>query len=203
AQAHIEQLYSDARSEIENMKNEWENQSKQLYAQVEHEAFAEGFQKGEADAQHQYDSLLAEAQQFVEIARQNYDAYLSDAKEDVFEMSILIAEKVLHTTLENNHEMLNPLIEEGIERCQNKGNIRLSVNPVLYPTVSEWLPALQQLIRNDARISVYPTPNTPIGECSLETDYGKLDVSVEVQLAQIKEKLQEWLAYEKTESEDI
>ncbi|MEA4934009.1 MAG: FliH/SctL family protein [Lawsonibacter sp.] len=157
-----------------------------------------GFTEGMADAQarakqqleQQASALENEIKEFLETAAHTRDQVLEQAKEELKDLSLAIAEKVIRISLKSSGDILLRMIESATEkhkRCE-WAYIYLAgcdLKSLTY-TMPELTAALSHL---SERVRIIPMADDESGTCIIELPDEIIDASVSTQLSTMKELL--------------
>lgn len=155
------------RAQIEGELNEQMNQQiNDLQAHVEErlEAFAAAFEED----------------------RERFRRQLSRA---AAELALEVAERVVRRELSLDREAVLRVLEEAVKRTEGARHLHLRV----HPDDAEFLSAKDELLTNLRVESVEGDPSVAAGGCLLEAGDRSWDATVEAQLAEIRERVEEIL----------
>ncbi len=156
--------------------------------------FAEGVADGHTQARQQLEQQAAAQEQeikdFLETAAHFRDQVLEQAKEDLKNLSLAIAEKVIRVSLKSSGDILLRMIESATEkhkRCE-WAYIYLAgcdLKSLAY-TIPELTAALSHV---SERVRIIPMADDESGTCIIELPDEIIDASISTQLATMKEIL--------------
>ena len=148
----------------------------------------------QAELQKQREQQAEELQAFLEKATAAREELLRETRGELCELSLAIAEKVIHVSLNSSSEVVARMIQVATEKlkrqewvhiyiagCDAKGIAQIS------PSLTASLGALSEHIR------IVPMGDDEAGTCIVETPAGIIDASVSTQLSNIKDILKERL----------
>lgn len=202
ARIQAEAILEDARKEAESYKERAREEFEAELAEAKSLARDEGFNRGYAEGMSQAmqegkeeRTRLAMEQikgieTFLEHAAQERDNMLSDAREELKDLAIAIAEKVIHISLKNSSDIILRMVDAATDthkRCE-WAHIYISdcdVGGKAY-TVPELTAALSHIAD---RVRVIPMPDEESGTCIVELPDVIYDASVSTQIDNIKEVL--------------
>lgn len=149
-----------------------------------------GFQAGYAAAK---ESLEAEKNKSarsvaaaIERLKQSETHLLGRMEPQVVSLSIRMAEKILHHQVSIDALTLASTVRYLLEQMQDKAEIVLLVSP---DDLSAWLDLFGSCPEGLARCKVVADPSLASGMCRIEGETGKVDFSIEAQLAEISRRL--------------
>jgi flagellar assembly protein FliH len=196
AKDEAEQLIQSALAEktrlnqqIENERIVWEQEREQLYEQVRQEGYAEGLELGRQEALRQYQGNIEESQRIVDIAKKDYDETIQSAEDTILSLSIKLAEKIIAAKIAESPDNFLPLIKQGLNEVKEYENIKIQVHPSYYELLLSQKDELKLLVTNDTDISIYASAELNVDDCYIESAFGRIDVSIDTQLKQLKNQL--------------
>lgn len=170
-------------------KEIFENAQKEGYKKGYDEGFNEGYNKaydnGENDADKIIDEALSIKDEYLNIKDNVYE----EIEKDVIELVFTICEKIINEKLENDRETIISLVLKGLDNAHARGDIIIRVSKEDFDIVEmskEKILAHATMIDN---LEVKLDGNLKRGDCIIETSKGNVDVSVEYQLNEVKELL--------------
>jgi flagellar assembly protein FliH len=179
--------------QIEQERNAWIREREQLFEQVRLEGYAEGLELGRQEALKQYQANIEEAQRIIDLANKDYDEKVQSSEETILALSIKLAEKVISTKLLESRENFLPLVKQALNEVKEYENIKIHVHPTSYELLLSQKEELNLLVTNDTDISIYANAELEVNACFIESAFGRIDVSVDTQLQQLKKQLIELL----------
>ena len=202
ARIQAEAILEDARREAEQYR---ENAQAACEAELEEarkaareEGYSRGYAEGMAQAmqegREEREKMALEQinaiEGFMEGAARARDKVLDDAREELKDLAVAIAEKVIHVSLKNSSDIILRMVDSATDthkRCE-WAHIYISDTDVggkAY-TVPELTAALSHIAD---RVKVIPMPDEESGTCIVELPDVILDASVSTQLENVREVL--------------
>lgn len=175
---------ADLEAELGELRNQARTEGYQA-------GFADGMAEGRQEARLQLEQMAAEQEKevaaFLKDAVRVRDQLLEDSKQDLKELALAIAEKVIHVSLKSSGDILIRMIESATakrRRCEwvqvyiADRDARASAN-----TVPELTEALSRL---SDRVRVIPMTGDESGTCIIEMPDEIIDASVSTQLDNLR-----------------
>jgi flagellar assembly protein FliH len=152
-------------------------------------AFQTGFQEGQAAAQREHEvavrplaeRLTETLASFAELRTR----LRRESEEELVELSIAIAKRVVHRELTLDPETVRGLVKAAFERIGSQELNRVRV----HPSNSSLIQALVEKACPDRRVELVSDPALGPGDVVFETERGDLDASVGSQLEEIRRGL--------------
>ncbi len=195
-------ILADAREEAEHYREEaraaFEAELQEAKKAAHDEGFSRGYAEGMAQAMQEGREELARMsleqiqgiEAFLEGAARARDRMLDDCREELKDLAVAIAEKVIHVSLKNSSDIILRMVDAATDthkRCE-WAHIYVAdcdVGGKAY-TVPELTAALSHIAE---RVRVIPMQDEESGTCIVEMPDVILDASVSTQLDNIKEVL--------------
>ncbi|MFD1360337.1 flagellar assembly protein FliH [Lentibacillus salinarum] len=178
-------------TEIEAVKADWEKERQQYIEQARQEGYTAGFQQGKQDGFEHYQQLITDANDVVKAATRDYHKTLEQSNEQIVDLAIHIAEKIMRQQLEEQPETFMAIVQSAIKETGDKPELSLYLNPVNYDAIIQQKDELTRFAGRDVRISVYADETLNEGSCLIEHPFGQIDASIDEQLQELREKLHE------------
>lgn len=186
---HADMERQQAFMKIEEDKKAWEEEKERWKQQAYMEGHEQGYQAGEKEARNQYEASLEEAQRIIELAKIEHHKKLDSSIESIVSLSMKIAEKVLGSTLETDPTSFTKLVQTALKEVKEKEEIRIYVSPKLYPHLLQNKQLLQNIINSQYELAIFPESDLAENDCWIDSSAGRMEVSVQTQLREIREHL--------------
>ena len=199
AQVQAEAILAEAAEEARKLREkalaqaeeEAEELKRQAHTEGYQAGFAQGMAEGRQEAKVQREQMAAaqekEITAFLKDAVRARDQLLEDSKQDLKELALAIAEKVIHVSLKSSGDILIRMREAATakrRRCEwvqvyiADCDAKASVNTV--PELTEYLSRLSD------RVRVIPMTGDESGTCIVEMPDEIIDASVSTQLDNLR-----------------
>ncbi|KMJ58638.1 hypothetical protein AB685_12230 [Bacillus sp. LL01] len=187
--AEANQKREFALKEMDEDKRVWEIEKESWKQQAYAQGQELGYQDGKKEAHSQYEERLAEAQQIIDLAKEEHQKKLDSSIESIVLLSIKVAEKILGHTLESDSSFFTKLVQTALKEVKEKDEIRIYVSPKQYPYFIQNKQLLQNIINSQYDLAIYPEAVLADDGCWIDSSAGRMEVSVQTQLVEIKEHL--------------
>ncbi len=149
------------------------------------EGYARGYEKGQLEAQ----SLIDEAKQVVQNAKEEREQTLDKLEPEIIEMIINICGKLIGEELHYNKETILVLIRKTLESISTDTlDVTIKVSERDYDYVLE----NKELITGNAaaeKMKVVKDINLVQGSCTIETEFGSISCKVDEAFKKIKKQM--------------
>jgi len=183
-----------ARDEAERIKTEarvaTEQEKAVILSEAEkrgyNEGYNEGYQKGEAEAQ----AIIAEAERLKEETQAQREAAIKRFEPELVELIIRIIRKIVADTIKLKPQTVLHLIRQGLAQSSFTGDVTLRVSKEDYDNVLSNKDALLESVEGGADLAIVKDFSLNSGDCVIETPFGVIDSSLDMQFEEIRESLQ-------------
>lgn len=178
---------------ISSEKEAWEITKQQEQTAAIEKGFKMGFDQGTVEAMEKYDVLLQQANKIVENAEQDYYKTVEKHQTTVLQLSVQIANKIVRKQIEAEPDTFFQLVKSAIEQLMDTSNVAIYLHPNDYAFLYEQKEELEQLLDDDEVLSLYINQDLNEGDCLIKHPFGQIDASIDTQLTQVKQALEEKL----------
>jgi len=186
AKQKAQKIYKD----IEQAKSHWELTEKQQYIQIGYdEGFIEGSEAGRNQGLTEYTNCIDIAKNVVETTKMDYLDKLAKAEQTILDLGVQVASKIIGIQLEKSDEAFVSLVKRAIKEARDYSEVQLHIHPNHYQSIQSQKEELQAIFPKEINVYIYPDADLNENSCIIESANGRIDASVDSQLAEIKRKL--------------
>lgn len=178
---------------IEELKLMWEEEKQALQQQAYEESFAQGFEDGMKKAQADMEQAIHTANSTIDDAKKNAESYLESQEPIILELAIASAEKIIDTHLERNDEHFISIVKRALKDAREMKEIKIYVAPHYYQVVTQNRDELAEMFPIDVPFMIFVNEEMENADCYIETNHGRVVVSIDIQLNELRLKLREIL----------
>ena len=189
----FEQYQAEQMQAIEQLKVLWEEEKLQLQQDAYNEAFSQGYEEGIQKATSSMEETLQVVNETVELAKVNADKYVEDQERVILHLAISSAEKIIGHELQSNEEAYVSIIKRALKEVREFQNIKVYVAAQYYSLVSTYRDELAEMFPPDVQFLIFVNEDLNELESYIETNHGRVIVSIDSQLQQLRLKLSEIL----------
>ena len=199
AQVQAEAILADARREAERFMEQAREESALELEDMRRQAASEGFQQGmqegllagrlEAQQQLEKDAVqqAADVKAFLQAAQVEKELLLEKSKEDLKELALAIAEKVIRVSLRSSSDILIRMIEAATAKKRRCEWVQIYIADCDARTNAQTIPELTEAMRHlSDRVRVIPMADDESGTCIIEMPDEIIDASVSTQLDNLR-----------------
>ncbi len=202
AQLQAELILNQAREEAEQIlsqaRQRAEAEQEEIRAGARDEGYREGYAQGIAkamddsvrDREATAARLEKEVQSFLEKASLAREEMLLQTREELLELCLSIAEKVVRVSLKSSSEVIVRMIQTATERMKRQEWVHIYISGCDARQLAQISPALTTTLGAlSQHIKVVPMGDDEGGTCIVETPEEIVDASVSTQMSNIRDVL--------------
>lgn len=200
AREEASQLLETARAEASRLEEEvssliagWEQEKEVLQQEAYQQAYLKGLEEGREKGIGEYRQYIDQAVEVISKAKADYHLHVEKAESVILELGMKTAEKIIGRTLDENPSAFLDIIKRGIKEVRELPEVQIHIHPSNYTLLSENQEELESMLPVLRKLLIYPDDDLNRGESFIETGEGRVIVSVDSQLREIKQKLVEIL----------
>lgn len=203
AQYQAESILRNARREAEQIQAQAREEAEQQAQQIRQQAYQEGFDQGRAEGvaqgmerameeclSNQEEKLLEledEVKAFLEAAAVRVDRLLDQHVEELRDLAITIAEKVVCVSLKSSDSVIGRMIQAAIDKRKRREWVQIYIAECdvkrLTPIPASLTAALDML---SDRVRIIPIADEEAGTCIIEMPDEIIDASASTQIKNIR-----------------
>ncbi|WP_231514817.1 flagellar assembly protein FliH [Oceanobacillus salinisoli] len=185
------ELLTSTKTEIEREKDNWVREKAEWIEQAKEEGYSAGFTTGKEESFDQYKGLIEQANSIIQRANQDYHATLEKSDETILNLAIYTAEKILTQKLADEPKLFLSIVHAAIKELQDQSIITIYLHPANFEFVVEQKEELTRSLGDEMKLSIYIKDDLDENACLIEHPFGQIDASIDTQLKQIHEILQD------------
>jgi flagellar assembly protein FliH len=212
----IEKLVSEAQRKADKILKEAVEQQKLIHDQIQQEkdnwvsereryiqeAYNVGFQQGEEEGMKKgyqdYAHRIKEAETIVEANKQQYYSYLENAEKVIVSLAVASAEKIIGQKIDDDPETFLSIIKRGLKEVRELPEVQIHCHPSKYHLLIENNKEIEVLFPANVQCFIYANDDLNPAQCYIETNQGRIIVSIDTQLKELKHRLLEILQGEES-----
>ncbi|TYR77527.1 flagellar assembly protein FliH [Rossellomorea vietnamensis] len=179
--------------EVSSLRSHWEQEKELLQQEAYEQAFLQGLDEGRQNGLQEFKHQISEARGVITNAKDDYYLHIAKAERVILELGMKTAERVIGRKLEEDPEIFLDIVKRGIKEVRDLPEVQVHVHPSNYKLLSGNQEEIESLFPVLRKLLLYPDDELSQHECFIETGEGRVIVSVDSQLREIKNKLVEIL----------
>ena len=199
AQIQAEQILADARRDADKIlmqaKDKADEEAREVFAKARGEGYQEGYVAGLAQAagesrqarEEQAARLEEEVHRFMEHAADTLDRQMDQSVEDLRDLAMAVAEKVICVSLKSSADVIARMIQSAIDKRKKKEWVHIYIAECDAKRLTQ-LPAslTSALSALSDRVRIIPMADDESGTCIIEMPDEIVDASVSTQLGNLR-----------------
>lgn len=200
ARALLEQADAEAEKIKENARLEAAKELEQIREGARSEGFREGYaeglakgmEEGRKGCEEQAKGLASEVKQFLEQASVLREELLDKTQDDMRDLAIAIAEKVIRVSLKSSSGVIGRMIQGATEKLKRREWVHIYVSSCDHKELVAIAPQLTTALGAlSDHIKIVPMSEEEEGTCIIETPDTIIDASVSTQVSNIRSILED------------
>ncbi|WP_338016174.1 flagellar assembly protein FliH [Metasolibacillus meyeri] len=189
----LEQYRDEQLQAIEQLKQIWQEEKLVLEQQAHEEGFAAGYEEGIQKANAAMEQSLAMTNETMMQAQQNAQKYIDDQEFVVLELALTAAERIIGVSLERDDELFTAIVKRGLKEAREMKEIKIYVAPIYYELITKNRDELAEMFPPDVPLLIFVNEDLENTESYIETNHGRIVISIDEQLHELRLKLNEIL----------
>jgi flagellar assembly protein FliH len=169
-----------ARTEFEEKRREAEDAGRKA-----------GHEEGYAEGKAEVERLIERVQVILERSQDLRAEILADTEQQIIDLALLIARKVIKTISESQKTVVLQNIVQALKKVRARGTILIRVNIADLKLTSEHSKTFIQMMEGAKDVQVVEDSSVDPGGCIIETDFGEVDARISSQLMELEAKILE------------
>lgn len=191
--AELENEIEQNKQYIETQLRTWEEQKVAFQHAAYDEGFSQGHEEGRSKAQEDTMQALTTANETIQIAHENASSYLQQQEQVILELAVRTAERIIGMKLEEDEDLFLSIVKRGLKEAREMKEIKLYVSPAYFSLVSSNREELASIFPVDVPFMIFVDEDMDATDCFIETNHGRIVVSIDEQLHELRLKLVDFL----------
>ena len=185
----IDDMRTKTVEDIAAMQSEWENEKKILQQQAYDEGFQNGFVEGRDKAHSDMATSVQLANDTTSRSLENATQYQASQERVILELAMQTASRIIGEVIEVDQEKFLSVIRRALKEVQEMKEIKLYVSIDYYKLVSDNRGELAAIFPPEIPFLIFANEDFDSTECYIETNHGRIVVSIDGQLNHLREQL--------------
>ncbi len=181
-----------------------EARAREIEEEARAKAHAEGLELGRDEAKQELDPVIATFRELIESIGSQRAQVISTAEPELVRLAMAIAERIVHTEVANNREVIVENVRSALTRLVSREVVTLRLNPVDHETIRQFRDAI--VAASDvAHLRIVEDQRVDRGGVMVETDAGTIDAKISTQLREAKRAIlsEEAIALDSSPDEEL
>lgn len=180
-------IIADAQKQAERIILEGQMEAEEQRKKAYEEGAQQGYQESLEKAEQEIIIYKEQTKELISKLGEIKKNYLSDHLDDLLDLVLMIAKKILNTAIEFKPELIASVVKNVIEEVGDAETVIIRVNPLHVP----FLDTPEENLQEKRKITIEPDPTIKPGDCIVETDKGFIDAQIDEQLHYLKNILKD------------
>ena len=202
ARVQADEIVAQARKEgealLEDYRKKAAEEAEEIRAAAREEGYRQGYSDGMTKAQvegraaqeQQLQQQAQEVRDFLEKVSQAREDLMEQTKGELCELSMAVAEKVIHISLKSSREVILRMIQMATERLKRREWVRIYVGGHDAKQLAQITPELTAMLAGlSDHIKIIPMADDESGTCIIEMPDEIIDASASTQLNNLRDIL--------------
>jgi flagellar assembly protein FliH len=188
AAADAERMIKEAEAACLNLLSQAEARATEIRDQARDAGRNEGYDAGKAEAKEELTPVIATFRELVEGVRAARAAVIAGAEPELVRLSMAIAERIVHTEVANNRNVIVENVRNALTRLVNREVVTLRLNPTDLEAIRQYRDAI--IAASDVEhLRIVEDQRVDRGGVVVETEAGTIDAKIATQLREAKRAL--------------
>ncbi|NNU82580.1 flagellar assembly protein FliH [Geobacillus sp. BMUD] len=184
-----EQYYESVREQLAREKEEWQREKERLMQEARDRGYEDGYAAGREEALGEHRTWIEQARRLAERANTEFYARIESTAEAMLDVALKAAERIIGAALEGDRNAFLSLVHQALQEVRRQTEVAVYVHPHCYEIVAEQKELLKSVFPHRVDLFIYPDDALPEYGCVVETPFGRIEASVDVQLERLREAL--------------
>jgi len=127
-------------------------------------------------------------------AKENARKYIDDQEAVILELGLTTAERIIGASLERDPDLFVSIVRRGLKEAREMKEIKIYVSPAYHALITANRDELAEMFPVDVPFMIFVNEDlNNETDCYIETNHGRIVVSVDEQLNELRLKLHEIL----------
>ncbi|WP_158232596.1 FliH/SctL family protein [Sporosarcina sp. P26b] len=185
----IKQRLDQAAADVESMHAAWASEKEELQQQAYDEGFQAGYEDGRNKAVAEMREMIEAANETTTLSYENATQYLINQERVILDIGMHSAERIINRVIEEDDEAYLSIVRKGIKEAQESKEIKLFVPTEQFKMVTTHRSELASIFPPETPFLIFVNEDFNATDCFIETNHGRIVVSVDDQLNELKEQL--------------
>ncbi len=191
AEQKAHELVSQAQTEAHKILAEAEEEQDRIRAAAHNDGFTMGHEEGFTKGNEEVNRLIDRMHKVLEGVMQRREEILRETEEQIVELVVLMARKVIKVISENQKSVINGNVLAALKKVKGRGSVTLRVNLEDLQLTTQNVNEFIKRCENIEGITVLEDSTVEKGGCIVETDFGAIDARISSQLTEVENKIME------------
>lgn len=191
AEQAAQELVTNAQTAAQKILTEAEEEQDRIRAAAHNDGFMMGHEEGFSKGNEEVNRLIDRMHKVLEGVMQRREEILRETEEQIVELVVLMARKVIKVISENQKSVINGNVLAALKKVKGRGSVTIRVNLEDLQLTTQNVNEFIKRCENIEGITVLEDSTVETGGCIVETDFGAIDARISSQLTEVENKIME------------
>lgn len=178
-------LIQSARQEAMAIRESAMAEGESLKTTETEKGYRHGYDQAIREATAHAEQIMATAWQEAEAARQAKAAYVQGNEQEIVDLAILIAEKIVHCEIDRDSDAVVAIVVAALAKVQDMTHVVVRVHSGDSTAIEAVKPQLYSMIKGLRTLGIEKDDSIARGGCIVETGNGFVDARIEAQMGEV------------------
>jgi flagellar assembly protein FliH len=189
AESEAERIIAGAKQKAEDIAVSAQTAFEDDRKKAETEGREAGREAGFAEGRAEVLRLVERTHTVLERAQNKRTEILEETEQQVIDLVLLIARKVIKTVSESQRTVVVSNVVQALRKLKTSGNVLIRVNLADVKLTTEHIKDFVKIAEGAKGIQVVEDSTVDPGGCVIETDFGEINARISSQLAELEDKI--------------
>lgn len=193
AEIEAQRIITAAQEEARNIIEQTRQKSEELFNQSHEEGmkagYNAGYEVGLKQVQEDFTNQIRSVDIIAKTAFNVKKEIIVSAEQEILQLSVVIAEKLLRHQLEVNPELILNIVKAAINELKDKEEVKIVVNPSVTNCLYEFSDELKQSINGLKKIKIIEDKTVPSEGVIIESLESRIDARLDSQITEITKRI--------------
>lgn len=189
----LEQQRQQVEMELQAARESWIQEKEALEQQAYEEGFAKGYEDGHAKIHSDLSDKINITNATVQSAIENGNAYLQGQEQVILDLAIESAKRIVGRSITEDPNVFMDIVKRALVEARDAEFIKIYTSNEYYSFVTGKRSELETLLPPNLLFTIFMDEKLQGGESYLESNHGRLVISLDSQLNELKKSMIEIL----------
>ncbi|MCL5037243.1 MAG: FliH/SctL family protein [Chloroflexi bacterium] len=186
AREKANRIITEAQTEAGRLQEENKRQCRKAIEDANQEGYEAGYEAGDKAGREAYVSLMEEAAELYDAAKEERLRVLSTVEPEVAELAVEIAERVINQEVKSDPNIVLNMVKEALGKIKDRDEITIRVNPDDLPIVEGAKESFTRFMQGIREYTISGDARIERGGCIIESNLGSVDSRLKTRIEAIK-----------------
>ena len=169
-------------AEADEIRSHAESEAVAIRNRAIEDGTREGLQKGTMEAQEQLDHMTTQLREQEQQIKNEYNDKYKTMEQDLVDTILGVLDHVFMAECSGKRDIVIHLIDVALSNADSSKEFKIHVSPAIAEKIADKQKDWQKYLGNDVQLDIIPDPLFKDQNCTIETDGGIFDCSLDTEL---------------------